>query len=145
MEPLSRPGAPVSIADRALAWLHWFGAGRLVAGAISTVIVCAGAFWLVRTPPPPTEATLPVATTTIPTDSSLVPAGPVTTVLGPATVLVHVTGAVVAPGVYELPNGARVRDAVVIAGGATAEANAQALNLAAVVVDASRIHVPAVG
>ncbi|HSL74643.1 MAG TPA: ComEA family DNA-binding protein [Ilumatobacteraceae bacterium] len=137
-------------ADRILAWLHWFGTGRLVAGALSTVIVCAGAFWLVRTPPPPTEATLPVATTTIPTDSSPVPpapvpAGPVTAVSGPATVLVHVTGAVVAPGVYELPAGARVRDAIVVAGGATVAADDHALNLAAVVVDASRIHVPAVG
>jgi competence protein ComEA len=148
VEPLSRPDPPVTVADRTLAWLHWFGTGRLVAGALSTVIVCAGAFWLVRTPPPPTEATLPVATTTLPADSSLapsalVPAGSVTA--APVTVIVHVSGAVVEPGVYELPAGARVRDAIVVAGGATVDADDHALNLAAVIVDASRIHVPVVG
>ena len=30
------------------------------------VIVCAGAYWLVRTPPPPTEAMLPTVSTTTP-------------------------------------------------------------------------------
>ena len=33
--------------------------GRLIGSAIAMVIVCAGAYWLVRTPPPPTEASLP--------------------------------------------------------------------------------------
>lgn len=141
MEPLSRPAAPQSVADRARAWVEWFGAGRLVATSLATLIVCAGGYWLVRTPPPPTEASLPVATTTE-------PVGPATTTAAPeppTRVLVHVTGAVVEPGVFELPAGARVRDAVVAAGGPTAEADWNALNLAAVVADASRVYVPVVG
>jgi competence protein ComEA len=62
-----------------------------------------------------------------------------------SSVVVHVAGAVVAPGVYELDAGARVRDAVLAAGGPTSDANWDALNLAALVADASRVHVPAIG
>ena len=64
MEPLSRPTPPRSLAERARAWVEWFGIGRLVAASVATVIVCAGAVWLVRTPPPATEASLPRATAT---------------------------------------------------------------------------------
>lgn len=140
MEPLSRPAAPQSVADRARAWVEWFGVARLAAASLATLIVCAGAYWLVRSPPPPTEASLPVATTAS--------SGPGTTTPvpePPSRVFVHVTGAVVEPGVFELPAGARVRDAVVAAGGPTAEADWNALNLAAVVADASRVYVPVVG
>lgn len=141
VEPLSRPAAPQSVADRARAWVEWFGTGRLVAASLATLIVCAGAYWLVHTPPPPTEASLPVATTT----SSATPGTSMAAPESPTRVLVHVTGAVVEPGVFELAAGARVRDAVVAAGGPTAEADWNALNLAAVVADASRVYVPVVG
>jgi competence protein ComEA len=60
-------------------------------------------------------------------------------------VLVHVAGSVVAPGVYVLAPGARVRDAVVAAGGPAPDADANSLNLAAVVADGTRVYVPAVG
>jgi len=60
-------------------------------------------------------------------------------------VLVYVVGAVVAPGVVELPNGARVLDALTKAGGALPEADLMVLNLAAVVVDGERIYVPLPG
>ncbi len=59
--------------------------------------------------------------------------------------LVHIAGAVVVPGVYELEAGSRVRDAVAAAGGPTPLADANALNLAAIVADASRVYVPVVG
>lgn len=55
---------------------------------------------------------------------------------------VHVAGAVTQPGVYELPAGARVEDAVAAAGGALAEARLDALNLARVVNDGEQILVP---
>jgi len=58
---------------------------------------------------------------------------------------VHVAGAVVAPGLHELAAGARVADAINAAGGLTAEADSARINLAAPVVDGSRVYVPVVG
>lgn len=63
----------------------------------------------------------------------------------PVTVTVHVAGQVVHPGVYAVPAGARVADAIVAAGGASPEADAEQLNLAARVADAERIYVPKQG
>lgn len=59
-------------------------------------------------------------------------------------VLVHVSGAVVSPGVYEVPENARVNEAVVAAGGFVPEAATDACNLARVVVDGEHIIVPTV-
>ena len=55
--------------------------------------------------------------------------------------LVHVAGAVRRPGVYELPGGARIRDAVTEAGGGRAGADLDALNLAAKVTDGQQVLV----
>ncbi len=57
-------------------------------------------------------------------------------------VRVHVSGAVSAPGVVELPTDAIVADAVVAAGGATRSADLTAINLAAGVRAGERIVVP---
>lgn len=59
-----------------------------------------------------------------------------------AVVVVHVTGAVAAPGVVELGGGARVVDAVTAAGGPASDAALDALNMARPVVDGERVHVP---
>jgi len=61
-----------------------------------------------------------------------------------ATIMVHVAGAVRAPGTYELPDGARVTDAVEKAG-PTSDADVHALNLAARLVDGQKIVVPRPG
>jgi competence protein ComEA len=58
------------------------------------------------------------------------------------TIVVHVAGAVGAPGVYELPAGARVQDAVLAAGGATIDADLDSLNLARRIRDGERITLP---
>ena len=55
---------------------------------------------------------------------------------------VHVAGAVVRPGLYDLPEGSRVMDAVEAAGGLVAEADKNGLNLAARVEDAQRVDIP---
>ncbi|WP_194947925.1 helix-hairpin-helix domain-containing protein [Actinomyces trachealis] len=60
-------------------------------------------------------------------------------------VTVHVTGAVASPTVVNLPTGSRVTDAVAAAGGATAEADTQALNLARVLADGEQVRVPKTG
>lgn len=63
-------------------------------------------------------------------------------VTAPADVVVYVCGAVRAPGVVRLPAGARVADALALAGGATGKAELAAVNLAAVVSDGQQILVP---
>ncbi len=57
-------------------------------------------------------------------------------------VVVDVTGAVARPGVYRLPLGARVTDAVERAGGASGGALLEAINLAARLADGQQVVVP---
>lgn len=56
-------------------------------------------------------------------------------------IVIHVTGAVEKPGVYRLPRGSRVNDALNQAG-ALPEADLDALNLAAPLADGQKIPVP---
>ncbi|MGP3536575.1 helix-hairpin-helix domain-containing protein [Microbacterium sp. RD1] len=58
---------------------------------------------------------------------------------------VHVAGAVAAPGLYPLMPGARVADAVAMAGGFAPDADRAAVNLARAVQDGEQILVPVVG
>lgn len=60
-------------------------------------------------------------------------------------VVLHVIGAVVEPGIVELPLGARVVDAIASAGGPADDADLGAVNLARVVADGEQLHVPRVG
>lgn len=60
-------------------------------------------------------------------------------------VVVHVAGAVHSPGVVVLSQGSRVVDAIEAAGGATAEADTDQLNLARVLADGEQVRVPRIG
>ena len=60
----------------------------------------------------------------------------------PIPVTVHVAGEVKRPGVYELPAGSRVRDALDSAGGPNGEADLDRINLAAYLKDAQQIIIP---
>ena len=59
--------------------------------------------------------------------------------------VVHVSGAVLRPGVVTLPERSRVTDAIDAVGGAMPDAQLDRLNLARVVEDGERVHVPRVG
>ena len=59
--------------------------------------------------------------------------------------VVHVVGQVRTPGVYRMPAGSRVGDAVTAAGGATRSADLTAVNLARVIVDGEQVVVPKPG
>ena len=61
--------------------------------------------------------------------------------VGPAagTLFVQVVGAVVNPGVYELPPDSRVMDAVALAGGLTDKADPASVNLARVIQDGEQL------
>jgi len=61
----------------------------------------------------------------------------------PSPLRIHVAGAVLHPGVYEVPRGSIVQDAVRTAGGPASDADLDRVNLAAGLTDGERIMVPA--
>ncbi len=142
---------PQVLTDALIPWLRFVGPGRVL-GAIGAMLVLAGvAWWMLRAPVVPTESRLPVArraeaAQVVSSEPPSTPA-PMTASSPTSTagVVIHVTGAVQVPGVYELQPGQRVTDAIDAAGGALADADADALNLAAPVADGDRIAVPTVG
>lgn len=106
---------------------------RVIAAVVAVVALAAGVAWLRSggSSPPAASVDAPVPMTT--------------TTAGPASAIVHVVGAVRAPGVVQLPAGARVADAIAAAGGAGESADLARINLAARVTDGQRIAVPLVG
>lgn len=98
---------------------------RAIAAVLALALIVSIGYVLVSTPR--TEAIAPVM--------------PKEVVQVPADVLVHVAGDVSRPGVYALPIGARVIDAVTAAGGALAGADTTTVNLARVVEDGEQIVV----
>lgn len=146
-----RPVIDRSVVERLREWVDWFGVTRLITSALATIVVCVGGWWLIRTPSAPPESMLPVAAAQVAAGSATLP--PPSTVDPPSgavdvessVVVVHVAGAVRSPGVFELPARSRVADAIDRAGGPGAEADPGALNLAAPLVDGTRIYVPVAG
>lgn len=65
--------------------------------------------------------------------------------LGQDLITVDVKGAVKSPGIYDLPVGSRVHDAVQKAGGLTEEADSKSLNLAQKISDEALVYVPTKG
>ena len=111
---------------------------RILAGGALAIVAVAGGFWLLRPPPEPPEAALPFASTTIGSSTT-------TTTEVSEVLVVHVAGAVGAPGLHELQPGSRVADAIAAAGGLTSGADAARINLAAPLADGERVYVLAVG
>jgi competence protein ComEA len=60
----------------------------------------------------------------------------------PRELVVHVAGAVLRPGLYRLPDGSRIDDAIAEAGGAKPRAALELVNLAAPVADGQQVLVP---
>jgi competence protein ComEA len=113
-----------------------------VMAALTLMAVVASVGWLLRAKAvpiavaaAPTSATVAVSANTSPVASPTPAPGSAVT----PTILVHVIGAVAAPGLVKLPQGARVADAIAAAGGLRGDADPAELNLAAVVSDGSQI------
>lgn len=145
--PPSRPFGEV-----VQAWITWFGLSRLIVTAMAVLGVGAGGYWLLRAPPPAIESSLPYAQPVLSSTSVAAGAGSPTT--RPASsespsahgpIVVYVAGSVVSPGVYRLDADARVQQAVAAAGGAAADADLDAMNLAAPLRDGDRVYVPHAG
>jgi competence protein ComEA len=157
---LPRPAPPRAPLEHIAERVRWFGLARLVVAAASVALVVGGAWWLLSAPAPTAESSLPVTSgagstpgggATLPPPSnaprsaprSVPPPGPSST--SPATIVVHVAGAVVAPGVHVVARDARVADAVAAAGGVAPGGDPDGVNLAAALADGQRIYVPLVG
>ena len=113
--------------------------------AVAVLVVVGMAFLGSASPAP--KLTLPRADAgSAPVDGSP-PGAPKSSlpVAPPVTVTVHVAGQVASPGVYAVPSGGRVTDAVIAAGGTSPEADVEQLNLAARLSDGERIYVPRKG
>lgn len=114
---------------------------QILAGVIAALVVLSMVAWS-RGPgaaiAPP--ATLPSARPSVAAVSPLSSAS----AAGEA-IFVHVAGAVRNPGLYELPLGSRVMDAIEAAGGAKPSARLDAINLAEVLQDAMKVEVPGPG
>jgi competence protein ComEA len=112
---------------------------RILLGALLLVVVLlVGARFVLRAATPAGQAAPPIvgsAAADAPGAGGSAPA--------PAGLVVYVVGAVRRPGLYKLPAGSRVADAVARAGGATRKADPAALNLAAPVADGEQVLVPA--
>lgn len=112
----------------------------LITGLLAGVLLSGGALLLWERPsPPPIAIQLPP--TVAPALDALLPTPSPT----PAPVVVHVTGAVQWPGVYTLPAGARVVDALDAAGGLSLDANDAAVNQAELLWDEAQVYVPSLG
>lgn len=123
--------------------------GMVLGGLL--VAIAGGILWLVLARAsnaqivvhgPPAAQAAPVQTSatapTAPTAPTPAPAPSPT----PEAVTVFVSGAVARPGVYMLPGGARVVDALEAAGGALPTAASNAVNLAILLHDEAQIYVP---
>lgn len=137
---------------------------RILAPAVLLLAVVVSTWWAVgwlTSPAGPTGPGAPEAAAvgtelgTEPGEAEREASGPVSggTDVGPSggtdggapTVTVHVVGEVAEPGLVQLPQGARVHDALEAAGGPTSDAVVAAVNLAAPVTDGSQIRVPGPG
>ncbi|OGO39770.1 MAG: hypothetical protein A2Z04_01155 [Chloroflexi bacterium RBG_16_57_9] len=113
------------------AWLERYR--RYLFIALLALAASGAAFIAVRRPAPrPIEVIPPPSPTFSPTAT-------------PTTLLVHVTGAVLRPEVYALPEGSRVKQAIEAAGGPAPDADVDRLNLALVVRDGMQVFVPRQG
>ena len=109
---------------------EWLGRNRggLAIGAVGMVLVGLAAAFLQRPTPAPLVVQAPTAR---PSPSpQIVP------------IAVSVAGEVPRPGLYHLPPGSRIDDAVKAAGGATDAADVNRLNLAARLADGQQVMVP---
>jgi competence protein ComEA len=123
----------------------------LVAMGLSALVVAASAWWFVRPAPhPPIETILPLAAgaasgASAPAGSPAAASAPAGGTTAAASLVVHVVGAVRAPGVVRLAAGSRALDAVAASGGLLPDADVARINLAARLVDGQRVLVPRVG
>ena len=110
---------------------------RLAVAGAAAVAVAAAAYLVAGSGDPPRpEVVIPMATP--------LPQAPAAET-APAPILVHIAGAVEAPGVYMQRGEGRVIDLVEAAGGLAPGADHDRVNLAGTLADGQRIYIPHIG
>lgn len=121
------PDAPAAAA------LRYAGLGFLV-GFLLCAILTGALMWQLQRPTPP-----PIVLHALPTPAPTETPAPTAT---PGPLVVFVSGGVHSPGMYEVPTGARVGDALARAGGLVADADPALVNQAEPLFDGAQVHVP---
>lgn len=111
--------------------------GVLLALGLLTLGIIAGAGWLLR----PIQVNEPTAITALGDETAANTANTEPVAEAEPVIVAYISGAVQAPDVYTLPATARVKDLVVAAGGLTADADADQINLAEPLTDGAHIKV----
>jgi competence protein ComEA len=132
---LTRPVVPDTNSQKIGRLLSGITPTRVLSTAGALLVVSIGSWWLLRSPAPPIERSLPMAARAA-TSVGLVPPPSV----APAEVVVQIAGAVQHPGVYHLPTGGRVADLIAAAGGPVEGVDPAVLALAAKVSDGQRVY-----
>jgi competence protein ComEA len=115
----------------------------IVYGAVAVALLLVGARWIRSGDANGTPAgDVSYGDSASTTSASGTAAGFSVDAEGGTDVVIDVAGAVAKPGVYRLPAGSRVNDAVQRAGGATARASVESINLAARLTDGQQVVVP---
>lgn len=117
------------------------------------IVICTGlgllvgGFFLLKPAPqtPVKETNLQAEVAAVSKDSSIEKEVNKEEPLEQDLITVDVKGAVKSPGIYDLPVGSRVNDAVQKAGGLTEQADSKSLNLAQKVSDEALVYVPTKG
>ena len=119
--------------DASAAAIRYAGLGFLV-GFLLCAILAGALMWQLQRPTPP-----PIVLHSLPTPVPTETPAPTTT---PGPLVVFVSGGVHSPGMYEVPAGARVGDALARAGGLVADADPALVNQAEPLFDGAQVHVP---
>jgi len=121
------PDAPAAAA------LRYAGLGFLL-GFLLCAILAGALMWQLQRPTPP-----PIVLHALPTPDPTETPAPTAT---PGPLVVFVSGGVHNPGMYEVPAGARVGEALARAGGLVADADPALVNQAELLFDGAQVHVP---
>lgn len=121
------------------------------ASGVLAVLLLVAAVWMMnRSGGVPADA-VQIAPAPEPTASAAETTGlagtadnPASTPVAPDTLAVYITGAVVQPGVYRVPDGQRLDDLLARAGGPSDNADLERINLAAYLSDAAHYRIPTV-
>ncbi|MDE0197390.1 MAG: ComEA family DNA-binding protein [Caldilineaceae bacterium] len=119
--------------DAPAAAIRYAGLGFLV-GFLLCAILTGALMWQLQRPTPP-----PIVLHALPTPAPTETPAPTAT---PGPLVVFVSGGVHRPGMYEVPAGARVGDALARAGGLVADADPALVNQAELLHDGAQVHVP---